>query len=531
MKPSGYLLWDAALLNPRNPTHEFKIKVRDLIAFQQAQPHLFTNRQLQGAEGFGDAPFVTRLVRLSLSKPELVGTILASTGYSCRTLLKALASHTDYVRVVFEYDIHQSYYREYIRGERSQSRTHEFVSFFTNFRDFTEFEDRLPFSICDDCGDWEANGCIVEVRSTRQHTENVCRSCKDREYSWCDYLEEYVHNDNFHRAIDSYGDSTTISIYYLENSDDFVWSDSEDCYVHESYRGRVIRGYHSSSNYVPFNSPWTLAQPESERLFFGVELEVECHANVNDSATILHDALLYRSEMLTKKLNPNYSQQFFKFEADGSLSHGWEIITQPAGLDAHRMWWQWTKDKDLISELSSEETSTCGLHVHVNKSSLTPLTIAKIVGFINNPNNKNLITSVARRFNINYARIKSLGTGKTTAGRKNDLKSVYRVVKPTETERNMGFKPRAVAEQSDRYDAVNITNRSTIEFRIFKGTLTYPKVMAAIEFVNAVIQYCRIGSGYGFDLSPESFAKFLSAPSMIKDTQTLRQYIEYSERI
>ena len=35
----------------------------------------------------------------------------------------------------------------------------------------------------------------------------------------------------------------------------------------------------------------------------------------------------------------------------------------------------------------------------------------------------------------------------------------------------------------DRYNAINITNRDTIEFRLFRGTLNYKTLSATIEFV------------------------------------------------
>ena len=44
--------------------------------------------------------------------------------------------------------------------------------------------------------------------------------------------------------------------------------------------------------------------------------------------------------------------------------------------------------------------------------------------------------------------------------------------------------------RNDRYEAVNLVNRDTIEFRIFKGTLSRPHLFKAIEFCDSVIQFC-----------------------------------------
>ena len=43
---------------------------------------------------------------------------------------------------------------------------------------------------------------------------------------------------------------------------------------------------------------------------------------------------------------------------------------------------------------------------------------------------------------------------------------------------------------SDRYLALNLTNRRTIEFRIFRGTLKFETFMASVELVNNIMTLC-----------------------------------------
>jgi hypothetical protein len=45
-----------------------------------------------------------------------------------------------------------------------------------------------------------------------------------------------------------------------------------------------------------------------------------------------------------------------------------------------------------------------------------------------------------------------------------------------------------------RYQAVNLLNDETIEFRIFKGTLKQTSLFSAIEFCEAIVSYCEPSS-------------------------------------
>ena len=43
----------------------------------------------------------------------------------------------------------------------------------------------------------------------------------------------------------------------------------------------------------------------------------------------------------------------------------------------------------------------------------------------------------------------------------------------------------------NRYKAVNLCNRNTIEFRFFRGTLKRDTIIASIQWVDTIIHYCR----------------------------------------
>jgi hypothetical protein len=183
--------------------------------------------------------------------------------------------------------------------------------------------------------------------------------------------------------------------------------------------------------------------------WFGVELEVEVGSdyNVDDKAQECLD--LFRSEFICAK-------------EDGSLDNGFELVTAPATLEEQIKGWD-RFFKAIPSGLKSFNTTTCGLHVHCSRRPLTELQIAKIVCFVNAAQNRAFVETIAGRGSNSYCTIKVKKIG-------NANKDCY-----------------------SRYEAVNLQNSCTIEFRIFKGTLKRESVFKAIEFCAALIAFTGTG--------------------------------------
>jgi hypothetical protein len=343
--------------------------------------------------------------------------------------------------------------------------------------------DELDLFRCPDCNDWEY---VDYGRSTYQE-EEVCRGCADHNYSYVGRYDNYVHNDSLVRALDESG-----AVVLVHESDpDFSDSDDAGMRVHYDYEppeAPVIGNYHSSKSQIRFQrDDWT----SRHRRFLGVELEIELVDRYGDRTNKAHQ--------LNELINEGDVGRKVFFENDGSLTNGFEVVTHPMSLPAHRELWKWLQDKGATKGLVSHKSTTCGLHVHVNRDSLTKLQIAKIVAFVNNPANEEFMTALARRYGsamTGYCRIKA---EKAKVGK--------------------------AADSSDRYEAVNVTPRHTIEFRIFKGTLKYESLVAAIEFVHALCEYtARCGDCSVSDLGYEAFLKFAET-KLPKETQTLRSYV------
>jgi hypothetical protein len=249
----------------------------------------------------------------------------------------------------------------------------------------------------------------------------------------------------------------------------------------------LIDGYHSSKakGFSIIDSPWF----RSHRRAFGCELEVQVRTGNKDVACgKVHDIL-----------NPGGSVgEYCFFERDGSIGEGFEIVTQPAGLDIHRAKFDAFLNNDEAKRgLRSHEGGACGLHVHVGRQYVTQSQIYRIQSFLNDVRNEALIRAIARRYDSGYSKFKPQ-MAKFSANGKNN---------------------------GDRYEALNVTGRDTIEFRIFRGSLRYESVISALEFVNAVLTFCTPGVTAITDFHAIGFKKFIMSPEMKPDTKFLRAYL------
>lgn len=340
-------------------------------------------------------------------------------------------------------------------------------------------QEQVDIFCCADCGEWEFTDCSNTVYS---HDGSVCRVCIEGDYTYSDYYGEYIQRESVREA--RMPDQTTV---YVDCEDDrFHWDDDTEQYVHEEWepvRPPIIANYHSSKNsFLLKIDDWA----RIHNMFFGAELEVEVREGDR------YDKATYLNELIN---GGEIGKDVF-FENDGSINHGFEIITQPMSLPAHRNLWSWVNNRNATKGLRSHMTDTCGLHVHVSRTELTGMQIAKMIAFVNDPDNEALIRAIARRYASGYCKIKSKKVDP-------DL---------------------SVMESTDRYEAINITPRKTIEFRIFKGSLNYKAIIAALEFTYSM---CEFTKGKRFEpehLKADRYLDFVRN-EMADESATLIEYI------
>ena len=323
--------------------------------------------------------------------------------------------------------------------------------------------DDLELIKCEECGD-------IEYRDDSSYVEDVgdvCSSCINNYYFWCEDNEQYYHNRQGSVDINEIRNNRsqivrTISQNAYDNGDYFYCEHCSDHFhAHEmsDYEHSVIcimcrddvddddeiepdddDSIHSY-NY----KPRPVFFGDKSKRFYGVELEVE----FQNSRNVVANDIIQKSEFYMKE--------------DSSLENGIEFVTHPMNLSNHQNFWEsMIKDiKSVDARSKSHDVSTCGLHVHVGLVGLNEAMINRIVIFTLMC--KRQIETIARRRNNNYAVFTPfIGMKKT----------------------------KKALKDNGRYSAINFTS-STLEFRFFKGTLKHETLISSIEFIDAMIEFCK----------------------------------------
>lgn len=299
--------------------------------------------------------------------------------------------------------------------------------------------------------------------------------------------------------------------------------------------GNAIGGYHSSRNVVG-KIPSAQYDGRKLPLLMGLELEVEA-TGLSSPEGVAHKWL----KMMGIVQIGDKKHRYCATEHDGSLSNGFECVTGYTGLDVHALALLPLKDKPFRDSLRSHETTTCGLHVHIDRMNMTPLHAYKLNLFVNDAKNQKLMYAIARRYNHDrYAAMapkegdaKIMGdyvrrlresvpsvslaraTAKGVAGLKarRDYSALMR----------SRYKDIIGSANGSRYQAVNFANRNTVEYRLFRGSLRYETIMACLEFTRASWLFAYQLSKS--EMTTEAFLKFICEPANRPDTKFLREYL------
>lgn len=344
---------------------------------------------------------------------------------------------------------------------------------------------------CDDCRDEEFVACYVcghyiPVEDAEVvDDEYVCEDCMSGdEVFQCDNCNEYhlresndyivLHNGEYIcEDCASNGDYVQCSSchewFYYE---DLTYFDDDDSYMcADCERVEKRRAIHSYS-YKPdpvFKTGGIhdvfADERKMDELFFGVELEIDKGSDDGACATDI-----------IRKTDDVYCKH------DGSLYRGVEIVSHPCSLKYHIEDLGWDKICDIARsyDFTSQEAGTCGLHIHVGRYQMgkngeeRDSTAAKLVELVDrhwdslvkfSRRKESQLDQWAARPNVDYEAVKC---------------------------RVMPMKEAVLRTENDgRYQAVNLTNSNTVEFRLFNGTLRYQTIYATLELVSNMVLYAK----------------------------------------
>lgn len=301
-------------------------------------------------------------------------------------------------------------------------------------------------------GEFRCEHCANEYfqENGGRHNYNSCPSCEDN-----------FHNDNGSWYGDTLYCQNCYDNYYYECNEcgSECWDgDGHECSDDEDEDSSVIHSY----SYRP--SPYFFGKGQ---YYLGFELEVESR-----------DESRYAGAEIAQ--NELGAHAYMK--DDGSLNDGFEVVTHPHTLEAYQSEFNWEFIPKLKRQgFRSWNTDTCGLHVHVSRTAFGTgeppwgrsdretlilkrqaheLRFMKLIY-----DNQRQVERIAGRSSNHYA----------TFGDKGKLVE----------------KVKYGSQSNGRYSAINTENDATLEVRVFKGSLRKERVLSALEFVAASVEYTR----------------------------------------
>ena len=293
-----------------------------------------------------------------------------------------------------------------------------------------------------------------------------CTTCANAIYNeaggrdnWraCDCCEDIQYNDNMLWWNDGRYCSYCYdnNVYTCDDCGIEYWDGTDhECEEDES----VIHSY----SYRP--SPFFFGKGQ---YYLGFELEVEARDESRYAgAEIAQDTLGSHAYM----------------KDDGSLSDGFEIVTHPHTLSDYQTNFNWEFTSKLKREgFRSWNTDTCGLHVHVSRTAFGEGAIPW-----NSANRDQLIlkkqSHELRFMKLIYDNQRQV---ERIAGRSGNHYATF------QDKGKLVSKLKFGNQSSGRYSAINTENDATLEVRVFKGSLRKERVMSALEFVTASVEYTR----------------------------------------
>ena len=283
-------------------------------------------------------------------------------------------------------------------------------------------------NVCEDCGQALDEDLSFGIM---QNGDIVCDRCSDN-YYYCD------------------------SCGYLYDVDD--WDSDEDLCVNCSERqgSNLIKSYHGGKKDKKIgecSKRWRGAWRG-----LGVELEIDRYERDNAS-----------ERKLVSELHNLFGERCV-YERDGSLNYGFEVISLPhTQQEFYKV--DWARALQLCKDYGylSHTIGTCGLHIHLSRELFgvdkkqQNKSIANLIYFYEN--NKDDILKISRRVG-----------GQKRWGKFYNVNTLEECKKVVEQFNCSGW-------HEDRYYAINLTNRHTVEIRINRGTLNLNTFLATIDFV------------------------------------------------
>jgi hypothetical protein len=340
--------------------------------------------------------------------------------------------------------------------------------------DCFRFSDR--YFKCPDCGRIHRKANAVAVNQGTWRATYVCPDCIDNGgYVVCEHCGGYFSRNYSNTDRSGF---TICDICYANHH--YQWCGTCGQLVQEhnaTYDRDSNRWYCDGECYetrprISFHDYGYKPEPDFRRrtgegiedtLMFGVELEIDN----GDDHEVVSDALA--------DLNlPIYMKH------DGSLgSEGVEIVTHPCSLAYHQYELRWAEIVRVCkaNKFKSHDAGTCGLHIHVGRNPMGKTYEERRVAV------GNLVILTERLW------VELVKFSRRTSGQLSDWACRPNIELDCEFTDSELTDMALRTEYNGRYQACNLRNDATVEFRIFRGTLKRNTLIASIQLVSNLTKY------------------------------------------
>jgi hypothetical protein len=329
-------------------------------------------------------------------------------------------------------------------------------------------------SVCDRCDSIET---VNDNMHTVDDNEIWCEGCTDRRAYFCDSCNEFNSRGTcfINDRSESWCESCTDNAYFCEECDVYNADGCDgDCQEgRDEYGNRIIHDYSYRPDAI-FHST-----DKNERLYFGIEIEVEDPRNLSESASYAH-----RLE----------GMELAYLKHDGSLHCGYEIVTHPMSHDYYKNeasdLWDTLEHLRTYYKVKSWDTTTCGLHIHVSRTGFEGG--AHMHRFLNLIySNPDLYQTLAGREQSRWATFDDIVSAQVLRDEYGNRITDEDGFTMYQSKRSITSKLIGNGNGTERYSAVNTRNRETLEIRIFRGTVNQQTVKAHLDLAHASVEYTR----------------------------------------
>ena len=329
---------------------------------------------------------------------------------------------------------------------------------------------------CERC---DSVGSVNDCFHTVDGNDIWCESCTERRAYWCERCEGYNSDTSYYisdRSEHWCQDCSDCNAYWCDDCDEYNADGCDRCSEDpvSSDGSRLIHDYSYRPDAI-FHST-----NKDERLFFGIEIEVEAKDDLRASAEYAHQL---------------ESMDLAYLKHDGSLNNGFEIVTHPMSHDFFK---NEAGDFFAVMEglrtqqgirVKSWDTRTCGLHIHISRTGFNGG--AHMHRFLNLVySNPDFYSTLAGRTSDQWAKFTDII--KREYARDNNGDRIPDPLGGYKIDTLRTFKHKLDMDRnSDRYSAVNTLNRETLEMRIFRGSVNGETIKAQLDLAHASVEYTR----------------------------------------